>query len=208
MGLAISVGNPCVGYDEEGEEQYQRDFQALSRILADNGVTWSEPDTMPPPDAMRPHVTSFPYSYLHYLRRAYALLFNGEPVTPAASYDEMASDDAKVEDAASHMTSHLLCHDDGEGFYVPVEFADPVFIGADDGDFGFVGSSQALLRELIAVAPTIGVTLQADGSLDDETAARLVENDGDPYAIEQTVWLALYEACRASIAHGNAIVFH
>jgi len=205
MGLAISVGNPCVGYDEEGEEYFRREFASLSNAIAAKGVTWSEPESLPPAGSMRPHVLSFPYSYLHYLRRAYALVFKGRPVTPVTSVEEMARDDHHVEGVASNLTSHLLCHDDNQGYYVPARFNDPVFIR---GDLGFVGSSHELLRELLVVAPAIGITLQPDGTLDDATAEALLENDGDPYAIEQTAWLTLHEACRASIEHGNAIVFH
>jgi len=37
-----------------------------------------------------------------------------------------------------------------EGFYVPVEFPEPIF------DYGLLGSSQGLLRELIYLAPFLG----------------------------------------------------
>jgi hypothetical protein len=74
-----------------------------------------------------------------------------------------------------------------------------------------VGSSPELLRELRRVAPLIGVELADRGALSDAEAARLFGSDadaGNAFGIEQTVWLTLHEACRASIAHGNAVVFH
>ena len=46
--------------------------------------------------------------------------------------------------------SHLLCHADYAGYYIPVDFADPLFLPeeAKIGGAGMVGSSQQLLAEL------------------------------------------------------------
>lgn len=53
--------------------------------------------------------------------------------------------------------SHLVWHYDHAGAYVPVDFAHP--LSNDDllAGGGPLGSSQALLRELEHVAPTIGI---------------------------------------------------
>jgi hypothetical protein len=210
MGLAISVGNPFLG-DDEGEQAYRRRMEGLRDALAGRGVEWSEPDTVAPPSAMRKHISSFPYRYLHYLRRAYALFYLGIPVMPAASYEDVQAADHQIEDATLGLSSHLLCHADTAGYYVPVDFDDPLFLDqAIDGD-GMVGSSFALLDELRRVAPLIDVELTDQGELSDAEAARLFGSDVDadnPYGIEQTVWLTLHEACQASIDHGNAVVFH
>src|SRR5262245_52401604 len=111
MGLAISVGNPCIGYDEEGEEHYRRQFAGLADALAAEGHEWTPPDTAPPFDLARSHVGSFPYSTLHYLRRAYALKFESQPVTPVVDGD-LKSANGYVDDAGSMLSSHLLCHAD------------------------------------------------------------------------------------------------
>jgi hypothetical protein len=210
MGLAISVGNPFLG-DDEGEQRYRLRMEGLRDALAGRGVEWSEPDTVPPPSAMRKHISSFPYRYLHYLRRAYALDYLGIPVTPAASYDEVQRADHQIEDATLGLSSHLLCHADQSGYYVPAEFDDPLFLDESIDGAGMVGSSPGLLDELQRVAPLIGVELADGDELPDAEAARLFGSDVDeanPFGIEQTVWLTLHEACRASIAHGNAVVFH
>jgi hypothetical protein len=202
------VGNPFLG-DDEGEEAYRRRMDGLRDALASRGIEWSEPDTVPPPSAMRRHVSSFSYSYLHYLRRAYALHYLGQPVTPVASFDEVRDADAVIEDATMGLSSHLLCHADNGGYYVPADFDDPLFLDESIAGAGMVGSSHALLEELVRTAPDIGVALAGDGDLADAEAARLIDGNGqDPYRVEQTVWLTLHEACRASIAHGNAVVFH
>ncbi|MEU0558087.1 hypothetical protein [Dactylosporangium sp. NPDC006015] len=205
MGLAVTVGNPCIGYDEEGEEHYRRQFAGLAAALAAEGHAWTPPDGAPPTGLARPYVGSFPYSCLHYLRRAYALHVEGQPVTPVVDGD-LKDADGFVDDAASMLDSHLLCHSDCEGFYVPVPIADPVFLDEGPGG-GMVGSSHGLLDELRRVAPRIGVRLDEDGSLSDAEADRLGA-EGDPFETEQMVWLTLHEACRVSIASGHPIVFH
>jgi hypothetical protein len=101
-----------------------------------------------------------------------------------------------------------VCHADNEGYYVPADFDEPLFVSDDTiAGSGMVGSSRRLLGELVTLAPAIGVGLESDGSLSDAEAARL-DNRDDRFESEQTTWLTLYEACRVSVAHGNAVVFH
>ena len=190
MGLAISVGM----LDED--EAYREMFDELAASLAQAGIAgYREPERVP--DTMRAHCDSFPYSFLHYLRRCYALLREGKPITVAAD-----ADDDLVEELSIDSSSHLLCHSDAEGYYVPVDFDEPLF-----SDEESIGSSQRLLAELREVGPHIGVKLEADGTLSDAEAARLAGYDDGPFWREITVWLTLHEACVASIAHGTAIVF-
>jgi hypothetical protein len=208
MGLAISVGNPCIGsdgtvYDSEGVVDFRRRFEVLRDALAAEGITgWSEPD-LPPPT----YGDSFPYGWLHHLRRAYALVWDEQEVTPVRTRDDLDRSDGVVKDAASMFTSHLLCHSDAEGYYVPVRFEDPLFLSESIPGAGMVGSSYALLDELMRVAPAIGITPEEDGTIADAESIRSDDGRGDPFAIEQTVWLALYDACRASIRYGSAVVF-
>jgi hypothetical protein len=208
MGLAVSVGIPAIG-DAEGEAQVQRQYARLSDALAAQGVRWVMPDAPARPAGGRRHVSSFPYSSLHYLRRAYALRFEGRPVTPVVNGD-LSDGDRYVADASSMLSSHLLCHSDSAGYYVPVPVDDPLFLPRESGiaGGGMVGSSHGLLKELIRIAPDIGVRLEGDATLNDAEAQRLLDNQADPYRIEQMVWLTLHEACRASIESGQPIIFH
>jgi len=196
MGLAISVGM----LDEDDADREMAD--ELAAALEEAGVVgYREPDRVP--DTMRAHCGSFPYSFLHYLRRCYALQCADKPVTAAADKEALQADDDLVDEVTSETSSHLLSHSDAEGYYVPVDFVDPL-----DVDDETIGSSQRLLAELRDVGPHIGVKLEADGALSDAEAARLAEyRDGEPFWREITVWLTLHEACVASIAHGAAIVF-
>ena len=205
MGLSVSVGMVAdmerIG-ETEGAERYRRQFAALSTSLEAEGVSgYREPDVVEL--SMRPHCSSFPYSMLAFLRRCFALQREGQPVTPT---DDSDDDRDYVIDATSMLNSHLLCHSDCDGYYVPVDFYEPLFLAESNLT---VGSSQRLLAERREVAPHIGVTLEPDETLSDAEAARLnTYEDGQPYWRELVVWLALHEACRVSVTTGAAIVFH
>lgn len=213
MGLAISVGvlADLKDNDEEGFAWAQRMFAQVNEFLEDNGVDgWAEPHALPDL-RRRPHLGSFPYSFLHYLRRAYAHASErpGEPLAPTGEGGLTAEDEFLIDDASSMMCSHLLCHSDCDGLYVPVRFAEPLFDLDDAGlPGGMLGSSYALLDELRVVAPYIGVALEG-GELSDAEAQRLyATDDSNPWDREHVVFLALWEAATASVTHGTAIVFN
>jgi hypothetical protein len=200
MSLAVSVDILSQMDDEEGIEYYRSEFDELSAELAENGVTWTEPDA-PAADKGRARLLSFGYSTLHYLRRVYALHKRGAEVTPVLPDEEL---DTELErDESYNLFSHLICHSDCDGYYVPVDFGDPLYL-----DAGSVGSSQRLLRELRECAPHIGVELTEAGELTDEEAER--DNnmaEGHPYQYELEAWILLFEAARVSVASGHAVVF-
>jgi hypothetical protein len=122
------------------------------------------------------------------------------------------SEDPAVQAALDIAESHLICHSDAEGFYVPVEFDEVLFSEAEDEDEaltgGMLGSSYRLRDELVQVAPALGIAL-ADGQLSDEEAARIDALGGTDEGLhrEYASWLLLYEMARLSIAHKTAIVF-
>lgn len=215
MGLAICVGflADMIENDEEGAAWAREEFAATNKYLASQGLPrWTEPERLPEDLGMRPHVGSFPYSFLHYLRRAYAYAveYPDREVEPTAG-ELPDADMAVVDDAASMMSSHLLCHSDAEGLYVPVDFAEPLFADPEDDvpGGGMLGSSQRLLAELRIVAPKIGIVLN-NGELSDDEAARIfavAEDDDNPWFREYCVFGALWEAARVSVKHGTAIVF-
>ena len=208
MGLGVSVGAGSVAPgDSEALEYYRGGLDRLSAALAERGITWCEPTTRAP--YMRRHVGGFPYSYLPYLRRAFALLGHDAPVTPTGSAGVTARDDSLIQTEMSMMSSHLLCHADNAGYYVPADFSEPLFLSGNLYGGGLVGSSQGLMDELRRLAPALGIALTDDGELTDDEAARVgrIPDEAD-FAIESVVWLALFEACRVSIASGHAVIFH
>lgn len=196
MGLAISVGPGLDDDDELGEL-----FTRLADQLGELGVTWRVPPGRPGRRS-RAATTSFGYSTVHFLRRAYALTKAGKPVTPVSTIPEMERDSDVVAEEAEMFESHLLCHSDSDGFYVPVDFEHPEVV---DGQF--VGSSQRLLAELRLCAEPLGIRLSDDGTLSDAEAERVNALD-TPYENEWLAWIALHEACLLSIESGHAVMFN
>jgi hypothetical protein len=206
MGLAVGVGvlADLIIHDEEGADWLRRSLADVNTVLARNDLpAHREPERFGKPPRLH-GCMSFPYSFLHYLRRAFAHVREGLPVPDD---DELRpKHDRVVEDAGSMLDSHLLCHSDAEGFYVPIDFEEPIF--DDDVLAHMLGSSQGLLRELIEVAPHIDIAL-VDNRPTPACEAELRDiEDGGRLWRERLVWYTLFEAATLSIEHGSAIVFH
>ncbi|MFJ9843714.1 hypothetical protein ACIRYZ_25310 [Kitasatospora sp. NPDC101155] len=214
MGLDITVGllDWQAHNDAEGLAYHRRAFARLTEALAVSGVDWYEPEIANPPAV--PAVSAhFPYSYLTHLRRVFVLAGHGEPLTPALETDagQYQRDGQKIQDETAMLASHLLCHADDSGYYIPVDFSEPLFLdpeaGVDGG--GIVGSSQRLMAELAGLAPSLGIHLDTDGTLSAAEESALADMEPDtPFETEKFTWHQLYRACRASMAGGQAIVFH
>jgi hypothetical protein len=213
MGLAISVGvlADLTANDPEGTEWFVSTIATANALLAKENLPQHHEPTTLPLLTSRASLDSFPYSFIHYLRFAFAHVLQDPSwrATPLDD-DEDPADDPVVEEESSTFTSHLLCHSDCEGFYVPIDFNEVIF-SDDDHELpgGMLGSSLRLRSELIQVAPALGIALSSYGELDDAEAERineLGESDEGLYR-ELTSWIALYEACRTSIEHRTAIVF-
>lgn len=201
MTLSISVAllHDQARNDPEGHDRHRRAFARLSRALRADNIRWEEPDTTALAVA---HTFSggIPYGYLTCLRRAFVLVGRGGPVSPAPRPDTEAWHRglAAIDDETSLLASHLLCHADDAGYYIPVDFPDPLFLPpeAEVAGAGMVGSSQRLLAELSSMAPWLGTPASAESPGD------------DPVAPERSAWHQLRQACRASILGGHAIEFH
>ena len=213
MGLAISVGALADLQDEdpEGAQWLQDAIGEANVLLQQAGLPQHiEPASLPDLDS-RAMLDSFPYSFLHYLRRAYAhAALDGQwRATPLPEGEEPA-DDPVLDEAQDTFDSHLICHSDCEGFYFPIVFDEVIF--ADDEHAllgGMLGSSYKLREELVTVAPALGIFLLGDVLGDDEAErinARIEAEEG--LDRELSAWMAAYEACRLSIEHKTAIVFN
>lgn len=207
MGLAISTEYlaDLIANDAEGAAWFGKQLGVVNTVLAVEGLPAHTEPKAAGAAKKRRHVSSFPYSFLHYLRRAFAKAKNGRALTEVGS-DEDPSGDPDVDSLMYDFDCHLLSHSDAEGYYVPIPFTNVL---SDDGlPGGFLGSSVKLLDELRLVAPSLGITL-AGGELPDAEAARLATvQDGDPFFREKIVWLALFENARVSIANRTLLVFH
>jgi hypothetical protein len=211
MGLCISVGALAwlKTADAEGYEWHSRQLATINAVLSANKLApHHEPDNLPEL-ASRAALDSFPYSFLHYLRRVYANVSQNPNWVPVevADGEDPAADPAIDRELFVKMTSHLVCHSDAEGYYVPVDFPDVLYDERLAG--GMLGSTPKLMRELISIAPALGITLTASSELSDIEAERInnVTADDGPWYRELTVWLTLYEGCRLSSQHKTAISF-
>ena len=201
MGLAIEVGvlADLVEHDPEGAAWFREELATMNLVLQRNGIeSHREPESLLPIEMNG--VDSFPYSFVHYLRRAYALKRSGQEVTPMSDPEMSREDSGVVESITMLMDSHLLCHSDAEGLYVPIHFSRPIM---DEEITGGMLLESRLLEELVEVAPLIDVSLEA-GRLTDVQLALLVPaaNEGHRFERERTVWLALFEVATPALNKG------
>jgi hypothetical protein len=212
MGLAVSLGVLASGpdADPEGVEWLREKFRHVNRILVAHGLPpHVEPEALPD-FPYRGQPLSFPYSWLHYLRRAVAFARQAPSEFCPVREDENPAEDVRIDEELSvYMNSHLICHSDCEGFYVPIDFSEQLYDDEEDGlPGGILGSSQRALQEVMQAAPLIGISIQ-DGNISEEEARMIAkEPDGsNPFWIERKVWLTMFEAFRHSIEYKCAVVF-
>ncbi|MFD6826769.1 hypothetical protein ACFWC5_41585 [Streptomyces sp. NPDC060085] len=177
----------------------------ISKLLEERGIFWREPEVDDSLEA-KGFSGGFPYEYLIHLRRAFALSSAGMAVTPATatSKEQYTQDLQVVRGQTSILYSHLLLHGGVDGYYIPVPLPEPAIRAGHS-----VGSSQRLIAELTSFASAIDISLDEEGNLTEEAAAKLdLISSSSPYAPERFAWYQLYQACAASIADGHAIVLH
>jgi len=213
VGLAISIGAlaDLLEHDPEGAEWFEEDLAAANRVLVSNGLPpHVEPRELPPP-RRRASLLSMPYSFIHHLRRAHAHRAAQATWVAAPLADGVdPTTDSTLQAQLELLESHLICHSDAEGFYLPIDFRDVLFEEGDDHDLpgGMLGSSYRLLEELVRVAPALGIRLSGD-QLSDAEASRVddLASKDEGLFRELASWLLLYESARQSIQHKTAIVF-
>ena len=211
MGLSISVGRLAehLKKDAKDAEWIKKQLQQLNNLLSEDGLpAHVEPENLPQLNNRAKH-SGYPYSFLHYLRR-FAAHVSANPQWQPVPFPEHEdpAEDAVVADESSNFASHLLCHSDCEGFYVPIDFPEPLFDQSEEVAGGIVGSSQALLRELIDIAAPLGISLVGKELTDAEVARVLSRIEaGEFFTKERIAWLSLFEAARLSVEHSTVISF-
>lgn len=205
MGLSISCGVllDALDYDREYYEYLKGELEKINIILEHNHLNkFIEPEKID--EEYNSNLDGFPYSYLHYLRRVYALYKRDEKII---SIKELTDSDFNIiDDESSMFDSHLLCHSDCEGYYLPVDFEEVIFDESAVG--GMIGSSYRLLDEIMPLAELIDIKL--DSSKITKQSYDDIVNDMDehPFYRERLVWLTLYEACNYSIKNRCLINFN
>jgi hypothetical protein len=216
MGLSMSVGTLafCKKEDPEAYESLREDFKAVNRLLVANGLPpHKEPEKLLRMKSRFKHLGQ-PYGWLQYLRRAVAHAIRGRTKLKPLGKGKEPERDRLYDDVLFSCDSHIVCHSDCDGFYVPVDFPDPLYDDLPDEDpgcivGGILGSSQAVLRELVLTAPLLGIPV-VDGQLSDKDF-RTIHNEpeeGTALWIERQVWLEFFEEARLSVEYKTAIVFN
>jgi hypothetical protein len=211
MSLSIGTGvlPDLLAHDPEGAELVALELEKLNAVLLDRGLPQHHEPAAGLVDDSRAPVFSFPYAFVHHLRRAtaYALRDPQWRATPLAVDDDPTTDPV-VENEYARLRSHILCHSDAEGFYLPIDFSDVIFAEEEQVLGGMLGSSYRLRDELVQIAPALGIALD-DGRLDDAEVERLTAliQEEQGLWVELMVWLGLFEAARISIGQRTAICF-
>jgi hypothetical protein len=212
MGLSLSVGYLAWlnkdDIDPEAVSWLREKFVHVNRVLRTNDLPEHvEPEELP--ELEDRGLLGFPYSWLHYLRRAVAYARQAPAEFGPLPEGQEASEDRRIDRELSvFMDSHLICHSDCEGFYVPIDFPEPLYDDRDELTGGILGSSQRALAEVILAAPLLGIALEkGKPTKTDVDTIREEEDNGHPLWIERQVWLAMYEKFRLSIEFKTAVVF-
>ncbi len=212
MGLGIQVG--LLAYfiennDPEGAYWLRESLDRVNEVLVEKGL----PPHLEPKNLNISACTSwgFPYSWIHHLRRLYARSIADPDWVPTPTpADEDPADDDVLDNEMYMFDSHLICHSDSEGFYLPIDF-DEIIVDDKKQDRiagGLLCSSDRLRQELVAIAPKLGIML--DGEHLTEAEADKIARDTrsqEGLWIEKIVWISLFSAARLSIEHKTAICF-
>lgn len=166
--ITVSPQEDRAGYDEERE--WVSDIQDL---LREEGV---EVDLLSRPGVEIWEGGIESLNDLYHLRLLAAYLEQGRDITPlldAGAIEDSETDPllaAIWDDEQKTKFAHLITHQGEGGYYLPVDFADPIWLGFDadeDGDFDeddlefegeqviCFGSSVALQRELAELEPML-----------------------------------------------------
>ncbi|MFV1872762.1 MAG: hypothetical protein ACMZ64_05485 [Oleiphilus sp.] len=188
MGVMFCVGAYARALVDDPEEAESIEIQlaSINSVLRERGIEeHNEPIKLKQLDN-RALYGSIRYSALFSLRECYI---------------DYSSENESV--LASGLASHLVCHSDHNGFYLPIRFARVI---ADENRIpgNWLGSSYELMNELVLVAPALDIPLE-DGILTDELLDEL--NYDRKHTDELVAWLELFEAARLSIENNSAIIF-
>jgi hypothetical protein len=215
MTLGISVGQLAFLriHEPEEVEGFREELRAVNRVLTSNGFpNHNEPESLAQ-IVDRVPIGSIPYGWLHYTRRAVAYAMRpGKRFRPLRAGEE-PSEDSVYDEVLFSCESHIICHSDCQGFYVPIDFPEPLYDDLPDSDpgvtrGGILGSSQGGLRELLLAAPLLDIPLRG-GRLSDKAARAICQEveGAHPHWVARQTWLCVFERLRQSVEHGATAVF-
>lgn len=211
MGLRVQVGEYAAVLDRGSTRatKIENDLDVIARLTRATGhESHNEPTTLPPMQHQAPKA-DLPYDYLHRLRRFYAHLHNDPSRMPAPLSDgQDPSEDPILAREYEQPQSHLICHSDDDGYYVPLPFSKIIIDQSGLLTGSILGSSHKLFTELEDMAARLKIGF--DGDLVSRDSLLNIRDDvrnKGQYAIERLVWLTLYDACRLSLQHKTMVSF-
>lgn len=216
-------------------EEFRGQMQQANALLASFDLpAHAEPEELAETQIVR-GLELYGYTGLHALRRLAArLALNLDdgalpaPVDLDAVAEERRSLDLftdRFSDGEDLPFAHTILHSDAEGFYVPVDFSDPLFDESIPLAGEILGASLRLQNECAELARRIGLSLAPSPDAPELTDADLLEalelqESGAnvalaqrlekpwlAYAWESHTLLALHAAARASLQSGAVIAF-
>ncbi len=228
MGLSLEVGilADLQFADEEGYDFFSKTFERLNEVLLENRL----PKHNEPTNCEVWSCQMYGHSGLHYLRRFAAHLdLNGQLPEPGGTdsaddpvlerYFRLAMENHTASGfssllrpkAPSRTFDQLIIHSDAEGFYLPADFSNVVFVDDTEIPGGMVGSSVRLLGECKRLA----ASLRIPEALYEDSRELWEVSDSQGkgtelwprYGIESFSCVCLMRGCEASIRTGAALVF-
>jgi len=205
MGIDIRAGFLAeqVNFDPEAAQWFRDRLKEINQVLVENGYpAHVEPEQLP--KLARLACVGTARDWCWQLKRAYACFRRNKPIRRGKF--SAADGDMLTDAVLDYMESHLLNHATDEGYYVPIDLPDGPLCDDRIPGRGMLGSTQGLLRELVALAPSLGLELD-DGTLTSRALELLKSDLNDhPLGGELLVWHQYYEEARHSLAHGSIIV--
>jgi hypothetical protein len=209
MGLGITVGRLASwlrGGDEEVVELVRNHLREVNRVLAAHNLPdHVEPESLPEL-RRRSLFDHMPYSRHARLLRAVAFSRQAPEEFVAAGAEEDHLRHQHVCTELALRRSHLICQG-VEGYFVPIDFPEPLFDARKGLVGGVLGSCQAAARELAAVASLLDIRLTR-GTVSDAVAKAICAEEEGPYYQERHAWLIVFESFRLGIEHRASVCFH
>ncbi|MGD9580701.1 MAG: hypothetical protein AB7V50_04970 [Vampirovibrionia bacterium] len=232
MGLDISVGSLkyyLIDQDESNDngnseliKAQKEEYEQIIKVIKENIKQqtgqipeWSEEES-DEYDESTVGIRVGSYHLLHYLRRFAAHIdLDAKPPEPCRecdpTQDEFLLDIYDGKSVTKFL--HLIDHSDCNGYYLPCDFDEPLWI--DPEEFGkshddelveylSVGSSIKLKEELLELNKHLNIDL--DKSLDD-IYSYAEEIEGTDYEVEKWCLCILYKMCQASINLRLPVIF-
>ena len=125
MGLSLGIG-ALTERDPEFVEMVREELAAVNRLLAAHGLPRHREPRRLPRVVERVPLGSLPHGWFDRLRRAVAHARNGRKRLRPPRPDDDPAEDKWVIHELTVLDSHIVCHSDSDGYYVPVDFPWPL----------------------------------------------------------------------------------